>query len=202
MLSYDELLNKYNLLLKENEDLKTQVDDLKQRLGIVKTEERVVEGIGTGIDKFSPASKKVALYRSLFCGREDVFARRWHSKTTGKGGYQPVCENEWTEGLCDKRKYKCSACPNRKLSPLTDEDIYKHLEGKDAFCRDVIGIYPLLTDETCYFLCADFDDEEYEKDVLAFCEICDELEILAYIEKSRSGKKSAPENTEDSALCI
>lgn len=188
MLSYDELLNKYNLLLKENEDLKTQVDDLKQRLGLVKTEERVVEGIGTGIDKFSPASKKVALYRSLFCGREDVFARRWHSKTTGKSGYQPVCENEWTEGLCDKRKYKCSACPNRKLSPLTDEDIYKHLEGKDAFCRDVIGIYPLLTDETCYFLCADFDDEEYEKDVLAFCEICDELEILAYIEKSRSGK--------------
>lgn len=73
----------------------------------------------------------------MFCGREDVFARRWYSKTTEKSGYQPVCENEWADGLCDKRKYKCSACLNRKLSPITDEDIYKHLEGKDYYARDV-----------------------------------------------------------------
>ena len=98
-----------------------------------------------------------------------------------------MCKNEWAEGLCDKRKYKCSACPNRKLSQITDEDIYKHLEGKDYYGRDVIGIYPMLVDETCYFLCADFDDSEYEKDTLAFCEICDELNIPAYIERSRSG---------------
>ena len=189
MLSYDELLNKYNLLLKENEELKNQVNELKIKLGMpVEAEEKfIVETFDTGINKYSSSNEKILLYRSLFCGREDVFARRWYSKTTEKSGYQPVCENEWADGLCDKRKYKCSVCPNRKLSPITDVDIYKHLEGKDYYGRDVIGIYPMLVDETCYFLCADFDDREYEKDVLAFCEICDELNISAHVERSRSG---------------
>jgi len=189
MLSYEELLNKYNVLIKENNKLKNQVKELKIKLGMtIETEEKtIVETCGTGINKYSSTNEKILLYRSLFCGREDVFARRWYSKTTEKSGYQPVCENEWADGLCDKRKYKCSACPNRKLSPITDEDIYKHLEGKDHYGRDVIGVYPMLVDETCYFLCADFDDKEYEKDALAFCEICDELNIPVYIERSRSG---------------
>ncbi|MBQ4109909.1 MAG: DEAD/DEAH box helicase family protein [Clostridia bacterium] len=189
MLSYEELLNKYNALLHENEELKTQVNNLKTKLGMpVEIEDKLaVETSDNGINKYSSTNEKIQLYRSLFCGREDVFARRWYSKTTEKSGYQPVCENEWADGLCDKRKYKCSACPNRKLSPITDEDIYKHLEGKDYYGRDVIGIYPMLIDETCHFLCADFDDKEYEKDALAFCEICDELNIPAHIERSRSG---------------
>ena len=189
MLSYEELLNKYNTILKENEELKGQIKNLKIKLGMpIETEEKtILETSGTGINKYSSSNEKILLYRSLFCGREDVFARRWYSKTTEKSGYQPVCENEWADGLCDKRKYKCSVCPNRKLSPITDEDIYKHLEGKDYYGRDVIGIYPMLIDETCYFLCADFDDKEYEKDVLTFCEICDSLNISAHIERSRSG---------------
>ena len=189
MFSYEELLNKYNAILKENKELKSQVNELKIKLGMpVEIEEKnIIKNSGTGINKYSSINEKILLYRSLFCGREDVFARRWYSKTTEKSGYQPVCENEWADGLCDKRKYKCSVCPNRKLSPITDEDIYKHLEGKDYYGRDVIGIYPMLIDETCHFLCADFDDKEYEKDVLAFCEICDELNIYACIERSRSG---------------
>ena len=188
MFSYEELLSKYNILLKENKELKSRVTELKTKLGMpIETEEVVVETSDTVINKYSSTTEKILLYRSLFCGREDVFARRWYSKTTEKSGYQPVCENEWADGLCDKRKYKCSVCPNRKLSPLTDKDIYKHLEGKDYYGKDVIGIYPMLVDETCHFLCADFDDKEYEKDVLAFCEICDELNIPAYIERSRSG---------------
>ncbi|MBQ7547106.1 MAG: hypothetical protein IJT41_09100 [Clostridia bacterium] len=72
----------------------------------------------------SSAKEKIALFRSFFRGREDVFARRWYSKTTEKSGYQPVCGNEWDAELCDKRKFKCGACPNRKLLPLTDRDIY------------------------------------------------------------------------------
>ena len=189
MLSYEELLNKYNTILKENEELKGQIKNLKIKLGMpIETEEKtILETSGTGINKYSSSNEKILLYRSLFCGREDVFARRWYSKTTEKSGYQPVCENEWADGLCDKKKYKCSVCPNRKLSPITDENIYKHLEGKDYYGRDVIGIYPMLIDETCHFLCADFDDKEYEKDALAFCEICDELNIPAHIERSRSG---------------
>ena len=189
MLSYEELLNKYNTILKENEELKSQVKELKTKLGMtIKAKEKSIsETSGIKINKYSPTNEKILLYRSLFCGREDVFARRWYSKTTEKSGYQPVCENEWANGLCDKRKFKCSSCPNRKLSHLTDEDIYKHLEGKDYYGRDVIGIYPMLIDETCHFLCADFDDKEYEKDTLAFCETCDELNIFAHIERSRSG---------------
>jgi hypothetical protein len=75
--------------------------------------------------------EKVDLFRSLFKEREDVFARRWYSKTSGKAGYQPVCENEWTP-LCDKKTFKCADCPNRQFLPLTENDVYRHLEGKDA----------------------------------------------------------------------
>ena len=125
MLSYEELLNKYTALIKENEFLKNQISEWKLKLGIpTKTEEKMIEESPcSGINKYSTASEKIFLYRSLFCGREDVFARRWYSKTTEKSGYQPVCENEWVDGLCDKRKYKCSVCPNRKLSPITDYEI-------------------------------------------------------------------------------
>ena len=189
MLSYEELLKQYNILLCENKELKIQINKLRKRLGLSAETEKKQAFItpGATINRSSSASEKISVYRSLFRGREDVFARRWYSKMTEKSGYQPVCENEWCDGLCDKRKYKCSVCPIRKLSPITDSDIYKHLEGKDCYGRDVIGIYPMLIDETCHFLCVDFDDKEYEKDVLAFCEICDELKVPAYTERSRSG---------------
>ena len=62
--------------------------------------------------------EKVALFQSLFQGREDVFARRWYSSTTQKSGYQPVCTREWNREFCDKRKYKCADCPNRQFAPL------------------------------------------------------------------------------------
>lgn len=111
--------------------------------------------------------EKIAFFRSLFAGREDVFARRWYSKTTGKSGYQPVCENEWVPGLCDKKTYKCADCPNRQLHPLDYEAIFAHLAGKDEYGRDVVGVYPMLTDDTCRFLAADFDEENFKDDVSA-----------------------------------
>ena len=119
MFSYEELLSKYNILLKENKELKSQITELKTKLGMpIDTEEVVVETSDTVINKYSSTTEKILLYRSLFCGREDVFARRWYSKTTEKSGYQPVCENEWADGLCDKRKYKCSVCPIVNYLPL------------------------------------------------------------------------------------
>ena len=134
--------------------------------------------------------EKVDLFRSLFKGREDVFARRWYSKTSGKAGYQPVCQNEWTP-LCDKRTFKCADCPNRHFSPLTDNDIYRHLEGKDADGRDVIGLYVLNEDNTCHLLCTDFDDKNcehgYKNDVLAFIDVCRSWNIPCSVERSRSG---------------
>ena len=88
--------------------------------------------------------EKVELFRSVFKGREDVFAKRWYSDTTKKSGYQPVCEREWNREFCDKQKYKCAECPNRQFSELSYEHIYNHLAGKDIYGRDVVGLYPIL----------------------------------------------------------
>lgn len=134
---------------------------------------------------------KVTLFRSLFQGREDVFARRWFSNSTGKSGYQPVCSREWNREFCDKKKFKCTECPNREFQPLGYDDIYRHLEGKDPNGRDVVGIYAILPDNTCRFLCCDFDDKScehgYQEDVRAYVSVCRDWNIPAYIERSRSG---------------
>lgn len=187
---YRELLIRYNELESENNRLLEENDRLRRQPGSAEipnenVEIPVIEV--TLINKYSSSTEKIELFRSLFKGRDEVFARRWQSVSTGKSGYQPVCENEWADGLCDKRKYKCSNCPNRLLKPLTDEDVYKHLEGKDVLARDVIGIYPMLQDETCHFLCVDFDDEAFEQDVSAFREVCEELDVPVCVERSRSG---------------
>lgn len=183
-ISYEELLEKYNLLLEENRDLKREIAFLTGQSKITENnkDEKIVS-----VNKFSSPKEKIKLYRSLFRGRQDVFARRWCSKNSDKSGYQPVCENEWDMALCDKKKYKCSTCPNRKLAALTDKDIYEHLSGKDLYGRDVVGIYPMLDDETCYFLCADFDEENFKKDVSVFRKICEENNIPVSVEISRSG---------------
>lgn len=135
--------------------------------------------------------EKVTLFRSSFQGREDVFARRWFSPTTGKSGYQPVCVREWDRNFCDKKKYKCAECPNREFQSLGYDDIYRHLEGKDPNGRDVVGVYAILEDNTCNFLCCDFDDKScahgYQNDVRAYVSVCRDWNIPAYIERSRSG---------------
>lgn len=135
--------------------------------------------------------EKVALFRSLFQGREDVFARRWFSNSTGKSGYQPVCSREWKREFCDKKKFKCAECPNREFQSLGYDDIYRHLEGKEPNGRDVVGVYAILEDNTCNFLCCDFDDKScehgYQDDVRAYVSVCRDWNIPAYIERSRSG---------------
>ena len=127
-------------------------------------------------------SQKIALFRSLFRGRTDVYPIRWESHSTGKSGYAPACANEWKSGVCEKPRIKCSECSNRQLSLLTDEVIYDHLAGKHT-----VGIYPLLTNDYCYFLAVDFDDEQWSEDAKAFLVSCDELGVSAYFEISRSG---------------
>lgn len=185
---YSDMLEKYNLLLEENKKLRAELALLKGETSLSMPVTENSEHISTSsINKHSSPEDKINLFRSLFKGREDVFARRWYSKTLDKSGYQPVCENEWNEELCDKKKYKCSTCPNRKLMALTDKDIYRHLSGKDLYSRDVVGIYPMLTDETCLFLCADFDEENFKTDVTAFKKTCEEYDIPVSVEISRSG---------------
>ena len=135
--------------------------------------------------------EKVAIFQGLFQGRSDVFAKRWYSETSKKSGYQPVCEREWNPDFCDKRKYKCADCPNRQFAPLSYSHLFNHLAGKDKWGRDVIGLYPIRKDNTCSFLCADFDDKScehgYKNDVLAFVNVCKAWKVPCYIERSRSG---------------
>ena len=182
------MLNQYRIIVKENEYLKRENAELRNKLAKESERGSEVETFPNAtVNKYSSSKEKILLFCSLFRGRDDAFARRWYSKTTEKSGYQPVCENEWAEGLCDKHKYKCSACPNRKLTPLTDEDIFKHLSGKDEFGRDVIGIYPMLKDETCNFLCVDFDEGDYQKVVTAFRRVSLKYDVPVSVERSRSG---------------
>jgi superfamily II DNA or RNA helicase len=128
------------------------------------------------------ATEKVALFRRLFQGRTDVYPIRWESKTTGKTGYAPACSNEWLAGVCNKPRIKCSDCNNRALSQLTDFVIYEHLAGKRT-----VGVYPLLADDNCHFLAADFDEAEWKEDALAFTRSCHELGVPVALEISRSG---------------
>lgn len=134
---------------------------------------------------------RVKLFRSLFRGREDVFARRWFSKTTGKAGYQPVCMNEWRIGVCDKKSVKCAECPNRNFLPLNYDVVCRHLIGDDENGCDVIGVYAIMPDNNCAFLCTDFDDKScehgYKEDVLNFVGVCKDWGVPYSIERSRSG---------------
>ena len=130
----------------------------------------------------SPA-EKVSLFRSLFRGRLDVFPTRFVSKKTGTPGYAPACTNKWEPGLCLlKSGGKCGDCANQAFIPVDDQVVTDHLKG-----RHVIGCYPLLEDETCWFLAVDFDKNSWKEDVTAFAETSRSLSLPVAIERSRSG---------------
>ena len=188
--SYQELKRERDLLLERLSQLEKENERLRHQLEQYEPHDVAHETAESAMKRLS-LREKVTLFRSLFKGREDVFARRWQSRTSEKSGYQPVCANEWKPQLCDKRKFKCAECPNRQFAQLTDEDIYRHLEGKALDCRDVIGLYVLNKDNTCHFLCVDFDDKNcehgYRFDVLAYVKVCKNWSVPYSIERSRSG---------------
>jgi hypothetical protein len=126
--------------------------------------------------------EKVALFRRLFRGRTDVYPIRWEGKTSAKSGYSPACANEWRTGVCEKPRIKCGDCGSRLLIPLSDAVLYDHLAGKHT-----VGVYPLLEDDTCYFLAIDFDEAEWKEDARACVQSCTELGVPAALEISRSG---------------
>lgn len=127
------------------------------------------EGVGRRSD---PASK-LALFQSLFRGRDDVYALRW--ERDGRGGYAPALRPGAPRGRHVVREAD-------DYLPLTPDVVRRHLTGT---CT--LGIYPLLRDDTCWFLAIDFDKEGWRQDVLAALKACDELAIPAALERSRSG---------------
>ncbi|MGH7948034.1 MAG: TOTE conflict system archaeo-eukaryotic primase domain-containing protein, partial [Candidatus Binataceae bacterium] len=130
----------------------------------------------------SPTSEKIALFRSLFRGREDIYPLRWESKT-GRSGYSPACANEWIPGICEKPRIKCSDCSNKAFLAISDDTVYEHLSG-----RRTLGVYPILHDDTSWFVAADFDGSSWRDDAMAYASSCRELGIPACVEVSRSGE--------------
>lgn len=127
-------------------------------------------------------AEKISLFRALFRGREDVFAVRWESGE--KAGYSPASIRDWTalRGV-SKSEWKKRDKATRQLLPLTDQDIHDHLSGKTT-----IGVYPLLPNETCWFLAVDFDQKTWKDDASSFVDSCREWSVPAALERSRSGK--------------
>jgi len=134
------------------------------------------------INQLSSPEEKVALFQSLFRGREDIFAIRWAGRND-RSGYSPACLNDWKLGVCGKyKKIPCAKCEHRQLIPLQKNQITRHLKGEI-----VIGLYPLLDNDTCYLLSIDFDKKEWRDDVLTLINTCSSYSVPAYIERSRSG---------------
>ena len=186
-------------LQKRVEELENENRELRHRLGLAEptTHEQADQQSVCEISVTTPVppvhmrstpEEKIRLFRSLFRGREDVYARRWYSVQKEKSGYAPVCANEWRYGVCIKPKGKCSKCENRELVPLDDAAIYKHLSGKDPNGGDVIGLYPILPDDTCCFLAIDFDDGAWRENVAAVRSVCTDWNIPYGLERSRSGE--------------
>jgi superfamily II DNA or RNA helicase len=130
----------------------------------------------------STAEQRIALFRSLFRGREDVFAIRWQNDD-GRSGYMPKADRDWKSYLGAKEEDRKRVDRlTRKYRPLTDDVAREHLVGEHT-----VGLYPLLQDETCWLLAVDFDKKTWQQDAAAFLTACRELEVPASLERSRSG---------------
>jgi hypothetical protein len=130
----------------------------------------------------STPEEKISLFRNLFRGREDVFATRWESKG-GKSGYSPAGIMDWRAiHVARPEERNKVARKTRMLQPLTDDAIRNHLTGKQT-----VGIYPLLPDDTCWFLAVDFDKKSWLADAAAFVATCKRFQVPSAVERSRSG---------------
>ena len=127
------------------------------------------------------SNEHINTFRSLFKGREDVFAVRWEK--SGKSGYMPSYQYDPYHYRAHKMNGGTFAnYPHKNYLPLTDNEIQKHLNGVQQ-----IGVYPLLQDNTSWFLVADFDKQNWTVEAINFLNACKEQSIPAYLERSRSG---------------
>ena len=177
----DEALSECQRLREENDSLRNSLGLAKRDVASPDNSISISLRETRRLTNESPRQAKLELFRSIFRGREDIYAQRWENKK-GASGYSPACRHEWNKLFCQKPALKCSRCKNRDLLPLTDEVILDHLTGKQT-----VGIYPLLPDETCCFLAIDFDKDCWRQDIAAVLNTCHELSVPAIVERSRSG---------------
>ena len=177
-MNYDDILNLINKKEEEVKILHEEILDLKKQLGSLKIDNKV---------NFTKEDK-IKIVMDYFRGRNDVFAFRLINKNNGSSYYMPACINAWKENVCNlKMKKKCNTCQYKVSQPIAKDVVFNHMYGDKT-----IGIYPLLEDNTCYFLAFDFDNKKNDKsianEVLAFVSICDLYNIPVALERSRSGK--------------
>lgn len=154
--------------------------ELEREREILQARRSALLDINIAVLKLSP-SQKVDIYMDLFRGRQDIYANRWQNKQ-GRSGYSVSCHNEWQQGKCNKPKVKCMECPNQAFKILGQQAIYEHLAGKHT-----VGLYPLLEDNHCWLLAADFDKSDWQEAVSAFRKACSKLNVPFSVERSRSG---------------
>ncbi len=170
---YKEQLKK---LSKENKALKSQLESCScqnshpHSLPQKTTSKTDFKNEDTSSALLTP-KEKIKLFQNTFKGRNDVYAYRWVNRE-GRSGYSPAVEGGY---------FSAKRTTNPNYLPLTSSVVEGHLNGKK-----VVGIYPLLSDETCWFIAADFDKDNFQDDALAYLKTCRALNIPAYIEQSRS----------------
>lgn len=181
-----------SLLPEEAEELLlVELEKIKQGIS-VKNKESSANNVADNREQLNRPmgmAELITLYRELFYGRQDVFAVRWYNEKDGKQGYSPKCKNEWDRNICGKAmriKGACKKCAYRENQEITDYVIQQHFTGtgRNSF---VMGVYPLLEDETCRFLAIDFDKKNWQDEILVAKAIYAEYGIQSYIERSRSG---------------
>lgn len=154
----------------------------KEKMVLIEEKKQLTASITVNVNHKLTPKEKVALFRLLFKGRIDVYAKRWENKQQ-RSGYSPACDNEWVRGLCNKPKIKCGDCHAQRFKAITEQVIYDHLSGKH-----VMGVYPLLPDNTCYFLAMDFDKDDWQEATQAVMQVCMNNNIQCAVEISRSSQ--------------
>ena len=172
-------------LERENAELRREVERLRRILGIdgasvakgavlkAQDHEMSVAQGHSRIDQSASPEAKIALYRSLFAGRTDVFALRWESERAQKSGWSPAVRG----GAANAKK------PDREYLPFTDEVLGDHLRGSRH-----VGLYPLLHGDTCRLLACDFDGDGWVLDALAYLRAATDEGVPATLERSQSGE--------------
>jgi len=133
------------------------------------------------------SNEQLKTYLSLFKGRQDVFAIRW--ERDGRSGYMPAYDLNWNEFAIHKANGgTLKDFANKSYSPLTEQRLLNHLLGKE-----VIGLYPLLPDNSSWFIAADFDESQsgkisWQEEVKIFMDTCEKYKLPVYLERSRSGQ--------------
>lgn len=156
-------------------ELKTELCKLEKR-----RDELLSLSLRTDQTTLTPG-QKIKLFQSYFRGNPHCYANRWQN-ASGRNGYSIACTNEWRNGVCDKPKVKCLECMHQAFNPLDRDAIYRHLTG-----TEIIGLYPMLSDSTCFVLAIDFDKSDWYLASQAYVEACELYEVDCLWERSRSG---------------